>query len=167
MNTPVQSIYCRVSIAEHPLCQPNMEAGMPRFTDVSHISLSVSDAERAATWWRDVFGLRELIRLDHEDGWHAVLVELTDAIALEFQQHDTNAAEQFDPVRTGFDHLGLAVDSRDDLVEWQRHFESLGVVHTPIADREYGSVLTFKDPDRIQFELFYLDPEFAASVTSG
>jgi hypothetical protein len=37
------------------------------------------------------------------------------------------------------------------------------VVHTPVVDREYGSVLTFKDPDRIQFELFYLDPEFQAA----
>ena len=25
----------------------------------------------------------------------------------------------------------------------------------PIADREYGSVLTFRDPDGRQFEMFY------------
>jgi glyoxylase I family protein len=31
----------------------------------------------------------------------------------------------------------------------------LDVVHSPIVDREYGSVLCFKDPDRIQLELFY------------
>jgi glyoxylase I family protein len=133
---------------------------MPRFSDVSHISLSVSDAEKTASWWKDVFELRELVRLDHEEGWHGVLLELTETIAIEFQQHDTNAGEAFDPVRTGFDHMGLAVDSRDALLEWQAHFESLGVVHTPVVDREYGSVLTFKDPDRIQFELFHLDPAF-------
>jgi glyoxylase I family protein len=61
--------------------------------------------------------------------------------------------------------MGLAVDSRDDLLEWQAHFQTLGVVHTPVVAREYGSVLTFKDPDRIQFELFYLDPEFQAAAT--
>ena len=137
---------------------------MPGFSDVSHISLSVRDAEKTASWWKDVFGLREVVRLDHEDGWHGILLELTEAIALEFQQHDANGGEEFDPVRTGFDHLGLAVDSRDDLLEWQAHFESHGVVHTPVVDRDYGSVLTFKDPDRIQFELFYLDPEFAAAA---
>jgi glyoxylase I family protein len=135
---------------------------MPRFSDVSHISYSVSDAEQTAGWWQAVFGLRELVRLDHEEGWHGILLELTETIAIEFQQHDANRGENFDPVRTGFDHMGLAVDSRDDLVEWQAHFENLGVVHTPVADREYGSVLTFKDPDRIQFELFYLDPSFQA-----
>jgi glyoxylase I family protein len=60
--------------------------------------------------------------------------------------------------------MGLHVASRDELVEWQQHFERNGVVHTPIADREYGSVLTFKDPDLIQFEMFYLLPELEASV---
>jgi glyoxylase I family protein len=136
---------------------------MPRFSDVSHVSLSVSDAERTATWWKSVFGLRELVRLDHDEGWHGILLELTETIAIEFQQHDVNAGEVFDPVRTGFDHMGLAVDSRDELAEWQAHFESLGVIHTPVVDREYGSVLTFKDPDRIQFEMFYLDPDYAAA----
>ena len=140
---------------------------MPGFSDVSHISFSVRDAEKTASWWKDVFGLRELVRLDHEEGWHGILLELTEAIAIEFQQHDANGGEAFDPVRTGFDHMGLAVDSRDDLLGWQAHFESLGVVHTPVVDREYGSVLTFKDPDRIQFELFYLDPEFAAALSAG
>jgi hypothetical protein len=67
--------------------------------------------------------------------------------------------ETFDPVRTGFDHMGLAVASRDELVDWQTHFERHGVTHTPVVDRDYGSVLTFKDPDRIQFEMFYLNPE--------
>lgn len=138
---------------------------MPRFADVSHISLSVSDAEKTASWWKDVFGLRELVRLDHEEGWHGILLELTETIAIEFQQHDANGGEVFNPVRTGFDHMGLAVDSRDDLLQWQTHFESLGVVHTPVVDREYGSVLTFKDPDFIQFELFYLDPDFDAATT--
>ena len=139
---------------------------MPGFSDVSHISFSVRDAEKTASWWKDVFGLQELVRLDHEEGWHAILLELTEAIAIEFQQHDANAGDAFDPVRTGFDHMGLAVDSRDDLLGWQAHFESLGVVHTPVVDRDYGSVLTFKDPDRIQFELFYLDPEFAGALSA-
>jgi glyoxylase I family protein len=140
-----------------------MEVDMPTFSDVSHISLSVSDAEKTASWWKEVFGLRELVRLDHHEGWHGILLELTEAIAIELQQHDANAGEAFNPVRTGFDHMGLAVDSRDELLEWQARFESLGVVHTPPVDREYGTVLTFKDPDRIQFELFYLDPEFEAA----
>lgn len=124
------------------------------FADVSHVSLSVRDAEKTARWWQEVFGL-ERIDTIQEDTWHAVLLLLADRIAVEFQQHDANGGETFDPVRTGFDHMGLKVDSRQDLDVWQAHFERLGVEHTPVVDREYGSVLTFKDPDRIQFEMFY------------
>jgi hypothetical protein len=63
--------------------------------------------------------------------------------------------EAFDPTRTGFDHMGFKVDHRFELDEWQKHFESHGITFTPVVHREYGSVLTFKDPDGIQFEMFY------------
>jgi glyoxylase I family protein len=127
---------------------------MPTFSDISHVSLSVRDAEETAQWWQEVFGLEQVFTVE-EDTWHAVLLGLTKDIALEFQQHNANSGEAFDPVRTGFDHMGLKVDSRGDLNEWQAHFERLGVIHTPVVDRDYGSVLTFKDPDGIQFEMFY------------
>lgn len=127
---------------------------MPGFSNVSHISFSVRDADASARWWQDVFGLESLDTVEGE-GWRGILLLLTDRIAIEFQQHDANAGETFDPVRTGFDHMGLKVDARADLEGWQQHFDRLGVVHTPVVDRDYGSVLTFKDPDGIQFEMFY------------
>ena len=127
----------------------------PVFSKVSHISFSVRDVEVSAQWWREVFGLQDVDRVSHE-GWRAVLlIHPPSGSIIEFQQHDANRGERFDPTRTGFDHMGLKVDSRDDLFTWQAHFEELGVVHTPAVDREYGSVLTFKDPDGIQFEMFY------------
>ena len=51
--------------------------------------------------------------------------------------------------------MGFKVDLRADLDEWLARFEQLGVTHSPIADGEYGAVLTFKDPDDIQFEMFF------------
>jgi glyoxylase I family protein len=129
---------------------------MATFSNVSHISFSVSDAEKSARWWQEVFDLERVMELDDE-GWHAVILGLTDSIAIEFQQHDANEGETFDPARTGFDHMGLKVDRREELDEWQAHFEKLSVEHTPVVEREYGAVLTFKDPDRIQFEMFYMD----------
>lgn len=133
---------------------------MPTFSGISHISLSVRNCDETARWWKEVFGLQQIFAVE-EDTWRAILLELPDGRAIEFQQHDTNQGETFDPTRTGFDHMGLDVASRDELVEWQIHFERHGVTHTPVADRHYGSVLTFKDPDRIQFEMFYLNPELA------
>ncbi len=50
---------------------------------------------------------------------------------------------------------GLKVDTRAELEDWLEHFERLGVKHSPIADRDYGSVLCFRDPDGIQLEMFH------------
>ncbi len=130
---------------------------MPTFTNIGHISFSVTDCATTAAWWTAVFGFEQIYEVE-EDTWRAILLGMPDGTAIEFQQHDANEGESFAPHRTGFDHLGLHVESRDELVEWQSHFEQLGVTHTPIVDREYGAVLTFKDPDLIQFEMFYLDP---------
>ena len=128
---------------------------MPTFSKISHTSFSARDAEASASWWKEVFDLADLDRTDG-DGWKAILLlHPATATIIEFQQHDANQGETFDPTRTGFDHMGFKVEDRAALEEWKAHFERLGVTHSPIADREYGSVLTFKDPDGIQFELFY------------
>jgi len=131
---------------------------MPSFAAVSHISFSVRDADKTAAWWQEVFGLQEASRIEG-NGWRAVILMLAPRTAIEFQQHEANQGETFDPARTGFDHMGLRVDSREELVEWQAHFEEKGVEHTPIVEHDYGdgpmSILTFKDPDRIQYEMFF------------
>ena len=128
---------------------------MPAFSKISHVSFSARDAEASARWWAHVFDMVELDRVEGP-GWHGVLLlHPPTATIVEFQQHDANQGEPFDPRRTGFDHMGLKVDDRRELEAWQEHFERLGVDHTPIVDRPYGSVLTFKDPDEIQFEMFH------------
>ncbi len=129
--------------------------GMPTFAKVSHISFSVRDAEATAQWWRDVCGLGDLDRVSGERWEGILLIHPATATVLEYQQHDANQGERFDPTRTGFDHLGFKVDDPRQLDEWQAHFEQHGVTFTPVVHHEYGSVLTFKDPDGIQFEMFY------------
>jgi glyoxylase I family protein len=129
--------------------------GAPTFSKVSHTSFSVTDAEATAQWWRDVFGLVDVDRSKGEGWFGVLLMHPASATIIEFQQHDANNGERFDPVRTGFDHMGLKVDDPAELDVWQSHFERLGVVHTPTVHHDYGSVLTFKDPDGIQFEMFY------------
>jgi glyoxylase I family protein len=90
------------------------------------------------------------------DGWLGILLlHQQSRTVIEFQQHDENHGETFDPRRTGFDHMGFKVDTRAGLDEWLTRFEQRGVHHSPIAEREYGAVLPFKDPDGIQFEMFF------------
>lgn len=128
---------------------------MPTFSRVSHISFSVRDAEVSAQWWAALLDLTEIDRVAG-DGWRGILLMHPDTrTIIEFQQHDANQGEAFDPRRTGLDHLAFTVDTREELDEWLARFAQLGVRHTPIADREYGAVLTFKDPDGIQSEMFF------------
>jgi glyoxylase I family protein len=127
----------------------------PTFSRVSHTSFSVRDAEASARWWAELLDLVEIDR-SAGDGWRGILLmHGRTRTIIEFQQHDGNQGEVFDPRRTGFDHMGFKVDRRADLDEWLARFEQLGVHHSPIAEREYGAVLTFKDPDGIQFETFF------------
>jgi glyoxylase I family protein len=128
---------------------------MPTFSKVSHISFSARDHNASAAWWMRVFDMIEIDRVGH-DGWQGVLLlHPASGTIIEFQQHDANRGEPFDPVRTGFDHMGFKVEDRAELDKWQARFAQLDVPYTPIVDAEYGSVLTFRDPDGIQFEMFY------------
>jgi glyoxylase I family protein len=128
---------------------------MPAFSKISHVSFSARDAEASAQWWSKIFELHEIGRVSH-DTWHAVmLIHPASGTIIEFQQHDDNSGDGFDPRRTGLDHMAFKVDSREELDQWREHFALLGVAHSAIAESAYGSVLAFKDPDGIQCEMFY------------
>jgi glyoxylase I family protein len=127
----------------------------PTWVKQSHTSFSVSDAEASAAWLTRVLGVAEIDRVQSH-GWKAIiLVHRPSGTVLEYQQHDANQGERFDPRRTGLDHVGFLVADRAALDVWAQHFERLGVDYTPVADRDYGAVLTFRDPDGIQLEMFH------------
>ena len=121
----------------------------------SHVSLSVRDRDRSAGWYADVFGFSVFERLEEEAYVEAVMIHPPTGTILCLQQHRANGGEPFDPRRTGADHFAFRVGSRTELDEWERRLEDAGVVHSPVADRHYGSVLCLRDPDGIQLELFY------------
>ena len=128
---------------------------MPQLAGLSHVSLSVRDRDASRSWYEEVLGFRMLEESIEEayDEW--ILLHPQANVVLCLQQHKANRGEEFDPSRTGGDHVGFKVQSRADLDEWERWFAKLAVDYTPTADRTYGSVLCFKDPDRFQLELFY------------
>jgi glyoxylase I family protein len=130
---------------------------MPSFSGISHVSLSVRDRDASRDWYTKVLGFAafEETHTDDYDEW--ILLHAGTGTVLCLQQHHANRGEPFDPTRTGGDHLGFKVDARSALDEWAAWFAEHGVTHAPIVDADYGSVLTFKDPDGFQLEMFYRD----------
>ena len=141
---------------------------MPAMATASlhHIALTVTDLDASVPWYEKVLGIAFQDEVPHEGGVGKLLADEGGSLAIVLHRHDGNQGELFAETRTGLDHVGFLVPSRDDLVAWQTHLENHGVVRSsaadkpltqsPIADTSYGSVLVLRDPDNIQLELFSL-----------
>lgn len=130
---------------------------MPEFTSVSHLDLSVSDAERSARWYCDVLGLRRLRRADLDNRIMIVLRHDDSGLIIGLNQHKEPVGDRFDEHRPGLDHVGFAVTERRELDVWQARLAELGVEHSPVRDSPSGSgtALVFRDPDNIQLEFWW------------
>ena len=129
-----------------------------------HIALTVTDLDASTAWYSAVFGLRTQMEGPDPGGFSRLLADDDWGLVVALHRHDAARGELFAESRTGLDHVGLVVPTRDDLVRWQDHLERHGVgrapqtgrplTQSPIADEPYGSVLVFRDPDNVQLELF-------------
>jgi catechol 2,3-dioxygenase-like lactoylglutathione lyase family enzyme len=128
---------------------------MPDIANINHISLTVTDVDRSAAWYSDVFGFVELMRENHphDEGYAIVLGKPDWSIMVGLHTHPTNDRGQFAEQTTGLDHVSFGVADRAELKGWQDHFEAKGVEQSPITDRGGYAVLVFRDPDNIQLEL--------------
>jgi glyoxylase I family protein len=129
-----------------------------------HLALTVRDLEASIDWYGQVFGIHYQMDAPHPGGFAQLLSDDAWQLVIVLHRHDANSGETFLESRTGLDHAGFVVPTREDLVAWQSHLEEHGVVRaeaadrpltqSPIADEPYGSVLVFRDPDNIQLEFF-------------
>ncbi len=122
---------------------------MVAFSGVGHVSLSVTDLDRSERFYTEVF---DLIRMA-DFGVARVLLHRQTGFMFAIAAHEGARGGPFSELNTGLDHLGFVAEDRDELVEWEQKLASLGVVHTPIRDMEFGSHLNFRDPDNIALEI--------------
>lgn len=131
------------------------EQDMATFSGFSHIALTVTDLQRSKTWYADVLGWQPLMEGTDDNGISFGFGVLAGGqVGVGLRQHSAADDGPFSAHRTGLDHISFAVESRADLDEWQREFDSKGVTFSSIVDAPYGAVLSFKDPDGVALEAF-------------
>jgi glyoxylase I family protein len=89
------------------------------------------------------------------DGTEALL--LAGRVALNLQSHRRSDGSEFDPRRTGLDHLAFHVSGRSSLDTWVRRLRQSGVSCSDVKKVQFGWIVEFRDPDGIQLELFARD----------
>ena len=129
---------------------------MPTIAGYSHLSFTVTDLGRSTEWYREVLGFE----LDSEvkgEGFRRNRMRHPDArITLTLTEHDAGSGDRFDERRNGMDHVAFAVPTMEDILSFKERFEERGVDHSEIRASVSGAggVITFRDPDNIQLEVF-------------
>ncbi len=139
------------------------DASEPTMTGIHHFSPTVSDVEASAAWYEQVFSMiRVPITFPHYDcedtGYTVMLIEPVSGLGIGLHHNEANGGEAFDEARTGLDHIGLKVPTRESLDAWVTKLDGLGVEHSGIRDITEPvpfSTLVFRDPDNIQLEFIY------------
>lgn len=147
------------------------ELGHPRIRGAHHLGFSVSDLDSGIRFYCDVLGaavIRPSYAGDNPSFSGRMAIVSLGATALDLFEHAGNAGQQFDPRRTGLDHLGFEAESVQDLQRWARWLDACGVPHSGVREivagdtgttvpEPHGAMLDFVDPDGIQLEFLFVD----------
>jgi glyoxylase I family protein len=129
----------------------------PRIEGFGHIDLTVTDGSESAHWWRDVLGFRLMLK-SQKPGFKSWHMYHPSDVHLALLVHDDATSDRFDERAVGLDHFALRVRDRANLEEWSDHLDRLGVSHSGIKEEVGGPLITLRDPDNVQVELWVLDP---------
>jgi glyoxylase I family protein len=125
--------------------------GTPQMLAKLWLSFSVSNLQRSIDWYGRVLGFEVTSRDAWSGGEGALLRHSDSGLEIGLIRHDENSGQPFSEFRCGLDHLEFAVPDRPALDAWVDRLDTLGVDHSGVKkDR----IVTFRDPDNIQFEFF-------------
>lgn len=135
----------------------------PALAGYHHVGLTVRDVGVSEEWYAQTLGLvRAFVeKHDNDTGYAVVMTRPGTSFFLGLDHHQEADRQQFDPRRTGLDHLALAVSSADEVSAWAQHLDALGIEHNPVLEASEPmplSMLLFRDPDGIAVELIWTGP---------
>ncbi len=125
---------------------------MPAVPPIAHVTLTVRDLNRSMSWYQTLFGTEMF--LDETPGPFRRAVWLVEGQTLIGFHQFPGTPDAFSERRIGLDHLAFGCSSRAEIEAWSLRLEELGIANGGIVDVDYGSALSFRDPDGIALELF-------------
>lgn len=127
---------------------------MSDFPSIGHVALTVRDLAVSRPWYQRLTGAEPVLDEPTEGGFHHTVFVVGGTVVGLHEHPGTDPNDTFDELRSGLDHVGFACASRADLETWQTRLDELGIDHGGIVDADYGSGLSFRDPDNIALEFF-------------
>jgi glyoxylase I family protein len=128
---------------------------MRKFPPLGHVALTVRSCDASKPWYSALFGAEPVI--DQDTGpWRHVVWALPGSTLIGIHEHpgSTSAQDRFSEFRVGLDHVSFHCSRRADLDKWQARLDELGYEHGGRTDADYGSGLSFRDPDGNALEFF-------------
>ena len=128
---------------------------MAGFPGITHVALTVTSLDRSVPWYQNLFGSDPV--LDQDTGPFrdvAWAMENGTLVSLHGFKSGTDPKDKFSEFRVGMDHLSFGVSARSDLEGWAKKLDERGIAHGDIVDADYGSGLSFRDPDNNALEIF-------------
>ena len=127
---------------------------------ISHVSLTVSDMQRATWFWTTVMGFEVGIEVPGA----TVCIHRGSGTVVGFRDHAGTVTGSFDEKRVGMDHIAMAVSSVAGLEQWAAWLDQQEVEHSQVEQSDLGHHLNLRAPDGIAVELFVLKGEVAAAL---
>lgn len=135
---------------------------MPTITGRIGLILTVNDPVMSAGWYQSVFGFGAIGQQADSDGRVEQICLRDDAsgFTICLVSHKLNPGYPFSETWNGLDHVEFFVSSPDELEAWAGWLDALGLVHSGVKAPAYTAnrMITFRDPDNIQLELFWEGP---------
>ena len=120
----------------------------PGFAGVDHVALTVTDLDTSQRFYTEVLDFVVVMDV----GYGRICMHSRTGFVLTLLTHEGARGASFSELNTGMDHIGFTAASREELEQWERHFDEHAVAYTPIRDEHFGSHLNFRDPDDIALE---------------
>jgi catechol 2,3-dioxygenase-like lactoylglutathione lyase family enzyme len=132
----------------------------PTVLGISHVSLSVADMDAAARFWTEVMGFETF----GEDPGFRFFIHWGAHLAVLVSDHESAVTGPFDELRTGLDHLALAVADVESLRTWEQRLTTLGVPNSGITETDAGHHLNLRAPDNLPLELYVMSASMLSSL---